>query len=78
MSSFLIVMKMKELFRRSTKIMAAIIVGGGVIGMIVDIGSQILSGSTDNLLMNIAGWLVFIGFVAIIWHATILHIDAVD
>lgn len=71
-------MKMKELFRRSTTIMAAVTLGGGMIGMTVDIGSQILSGSTDHLLMNIAGWLVFIGFIAFIWHATILHIDTVD
>jgi len=71
-------MTMKEITRRSTKIIAPIIVGGGVIGMVVDIGSHILSGSTDHLLMNIAGWLVFIVFIAIIWHTTILHIESSD
>jgi len=71
-------MTMKDLTRRSTKIIAPMLVGGAMIGMMVDIGSQILSGSTNNLLMNIAGWLVFIGFIAIIWHATFLHIESSD
>ena len=69
---------MKELTRRSTKFIAPIVAGGAMIGMMVDIGSQILSGSTSNLLMNIAGWLVFIAFIAFVWHATILHIKSSD
>jgi len=46
--------------------------------MIVDIGSQIASGATDNLLTNVAGWLAFLAFIAFIWHATILQIESAD
>ena len=46
--------------------------------MAVDIGSQIATGSTDNLLMNIAGWLVFLAFIALIWRATALQIEHLD
>jgi hypothetical protein len=71
-------MTSKERALKSTKIIAPILIGGATIGMLVDIGLQISSGSTDNLLMNIAGWLVFIAFIAFVWHATILHIEHGD
>ncbi|WP_439569508.1 hypothetical protein [Sphingopyxis sp.] len=69
---------MKKLVRQSTNIIAPIIAAGAFIAMIVDIGSQIISGSTNNLLMNIAGWLIFIAFMVFVWHATILHIESSD
>ncbi|HEV2597553.1 hypothetical protein [Sphingopyxis sp.] len=71
-------MAWKELTLRSTKILAPALAGGAAIGMAVDIGSQIATGSTDNLLMNIAGWLVFLAFIALIWRATALQIEHLD
>ena len=71
-------MTSKERALKSTKIIAPIVTGGATIGMLADIGTQITSGSTDNLLMNIAGWLVLIAFMAFVWHATILHIEHGD
>ena len=71
-------MTSKERALKSTKIIAPILIGGATIGMLVDVGLQISSGSTDNLLMNIAGWLVLIAFMAFVWHATILHIEHGD
>lgn len=69
---------MKKLVLRSTRVLAPIVAGGATIGMIVDIGSQIASGATDNLLTNVAGWLAFLAFIAFIWHATILQIESAD
>lgn len=69
---------MKKFVRQSIKVIAPIIAGGAIIGMVVDIGSQIISGSTNNLLMNIAGWLVFIAFIAFVWHTTVLQIESSD
>ena len=71
-------MPWKELTRTSVKILAPATAVGVAIGMAVDIGSQIASESTGNLLMKIAGWLVFLAFIALIWRATILHIEHLD
>lgn len=72
------VMAWKDLTRRSVKIFAPAVAVAAAIGMGVDIGSQMASGSTDDLAMNIAGWLVLLAFVALIWRATILHIEHLD
>ncbi|WP_144037862.1 hypothetical protein [Sphingopyxis sp. KK2] len=71
-------MKLKNVMRHSTNVIATFAIGIAVCAIIADTISQISRGTISDLPFHILGGLAFIGFMLFMRHAILLHVDTLD